>query len=362
MMLKSLHLEIVKVRDVHWAIQILLVVLGILAAFFVSGWFIGLSGGNPAEAFIAMFKGAFGEPRKVYDTLMRATPLIFTGLATVIAFRAKIWSIGQEGQLYAGAMLAYTLYRIFQPMLDRPVLLVVVLLGGFLGGGLLGLLAGWMKARFNVDIIISTVLLNYIITTLLLFLLYDHKYWMGAETYYPRTDTITKDAWFPIIFEDARLHMGFLIAVGFAFVVYWTLKRTPYGYDLRAMGSNPVATMFKGINVNKLIMVTMFFSGGLAGLAGSGEVFGVHHNVNMAISAGYGYTGIIVAMVSELNPLVVIIVSILFGALINGSVVMATQTGIHTSIIFVIQAFVLLAILITRALMSYRIRRVPDAG
>jgi simple sugar transport system permease protein len=197
---------------------------------------------------------------------------------------------------------------------------------------------------------------------MLLFLLYDHKYWMGAETFYPRTDTITKDAWFPILAQDARLHMGFLIAVGFAILVYWILKRTPYGYDLRAMGSNPIATMFKGISVNKLIMITMFFSGGLAGLAGSGEVFGVHHNVNMAVSAGYGYTGIIVAMVSELNPLMVILVSIFFGGLINGSVVMATQTGIHTSIIFVIQAFVLLAILISRALMSYRIRRVPHAG
>jgi len=361
-MLKAFRLEIVKVGKVHWSVQAILVVLGILAAFAVSGWFIRISGGNPIEAFTAIFKGAFGEPRKIYDTLMRATPLIFTGLATVVAFRAKIWSIGQEGQLYAGAMLAYTLYRIFQPMLDRPLLLLVVVLGGFLGGGLLGLLAGWLKARFNVDIIISTVLLNYIVTTMLLFLLYDHKYWMGAETYYPRSGTITKDAWFPIIFEDARLHMGFLIAVGFAITVYWILKRTPYGYDLRAMGSNPIATMFKGINVNKLIMITMFFSGGLAGLAGSGEVFGVHHNVNMAISAGYGYTGIIVAMVSELNPLVVILVSILFGAIINGSVVMAAQTGIHTSIIFVIQAFVLLAIIISRALMSYRIRRVPNAG
>ncbi len=173
-MLKALRLEIVKVREVHWALQAIIVLLGILAAFAISGWFISLSGGNPIEAFTAIFKGAFGEPRKVYDTLMRATPLIFTGLATVVAFRAKIWSIGQEGQLFAGAMLAYTLYRIFQPMLNRPLLLLVVVLGGFLGGGLLGLLAGWLKARFNVDIIISTVLLNYIVTTMLLFLLYDH--------------------------------------------------------------------------------------------------------------------------------------------------------------------------------------------
>jgi simple sugar transport system permease protein len=256
-------------------------------------------------------------------------------------------------------MLAYTLYRLFQPSLDRPVLLLVIVLGGFLGGGLLGLLSGWMKARFNVDIIISTVLLNYIVTTMLQFLLYDHKYWMGASTYYPRTDYVTEDAWYPILTQDARLHMGFLIAVGLAILIYWMLKRTPYGYDIRALGSNPVATAFQGINVGRMVIVTMFISGGLAGLAGAGEVFGVHHNVSTEISPGYGYTGIIVAMVAELNPLAVIPTAILFGGLINGSVILVTTTGTHTSIIFVIQAFVLLSVLISRVLMKYRIRRVP---
>ncbi|NQS91957.1 MAG: ABC transporter permease, partial [Chloroflexi bacterium] len=117
-------------------------------------------------------------------------------------------------------------------------------------------------------------------------------------------------------------------------------------------------TRFKGINVNTLIMVTMFISGGLAGLAGAGELFGVHHNLSMGISPGYGYTGIIVAMVAELNPLIVILVGILFGGLINGSVILVAVTGTHTSIIFVIQAFVLLSVLVSRALMKYRVRRI----
>ena len=153
-----------------------------------------------------------------------------------------------------------------------------------------------------------------------------------------------------------------VIAIGLAILIYWILKRTPYGFDLRALGANPVATEFKGINVNKLTVVTMFISGGLAGLAGAGELFGVHHNVTMGISPGYGYTGIIVAMVAELNPLIVILVAILFGGFINGSVVLATITGTHTSIIFVIQAFVLLSVLICRALMTYRIRRIEHVS
>jgi general nucleoside transport system permease protein len=362
MMLKALGFEVVKIRDLHPILQILVVIIAILVAFVFSGLFISYSGGDPIEAFAAMFKGAFGDRRKVLETLLRSTPLMLAGLATVIAFRAQIWSIGQEGQLLAGAMLSFAMYRIFQPILVRPALLIVIVISGFLGGALLGLISGWMKARFNVDIIISTVLMNYIVTTMLLFLLYDHKYWMGANNYYPRSDYVTEDSWYPILTQDSRLHMGFLIAVGLAILIYWILKRTPYGFDLRALGANPIATQFKGINVNKLIVVTMFFSGGLAGLAGAGELFGVHHNVSMGISPGYGYTGIIVAMVAELNPLIVILVAILFGGFINGSVVLATITGTHTSIIFVIQAFVLLSVLIGRALMTYRIRRIEHVG
>src|SRR4030042_1473676 len=361
-MLKAFGLEVVKAHKINPIVQILLIIVAVLVAFLISGWFISLTGGDPAEAFTVMFKGAFGNKRKVLETLLRSAPLLLTALATVITFRAQIWSIGQEGQLFSGAMLAYLAYRIFQPALDRPVLLAVIVIGGFLGGALLGLLSGWMKAKFNVDIIISTVLLNYIVSTMLLFLLYDHKYWMGKTTYYPRTDAVTESSWFPILTHDSRLHMGFLIAVGLALVIYWLLKRTPYGYDIRALGANPVATKFKGIDISRLIMVTMFLSGGLAGLAGAGEVFGVHHNLSMEISPGYGYTGIIIAMVAELNPLICILVSVLFGGLINGSTILIAATGIHSSITFVIQALILMSVLICRALMKYRIRRIAHVG
>jgi simple sugar transport system permease protein len=361
-MLKSFGLEVVKARKINPLIQILLIIAAVLVAFLVSAWFIRLTGGDPIEAFTVMFKGAFGGKRKILETMLRSAPLLLTALATVISFRAQIWSIGQEGQLYSGAMFAYMLYRIFQPILDRPLLLLVIVVGGFIGGALLGLLSGWMKAKFNVDIIISTVMLNYIISTMLLFLLYDHKYWMGSTTYYPRTDPIVESSWYPILTSESRLHMGFLIAVGLAVLIYWILKRTPYGYDIRALGANPIATKFKGINIGRLVMVTMFFSGGLAGLAGAGEVFGVHHNLSMEISPGYGYTGIIIAMVAELNPLICILVSVLFGGLINGSTVLIAATGIHSSITFVIQALILISVLICRALMKYRIRRIAHVG
>jgi len=361
-MLKALGFEIVERRDVHPLIQVLVVIVGLLVAFAVSGWVISLTGNDPVESFSVMFKGAFGEKRKILTTLMRSSPLLLTALATVIAFRAQIWSIGQEGQLFAGAMLSFTLYRIIGPDLPRPLFITVIVLTGFLGGAMLGWLAGWLRTRFNVDIIISTVLLNYIIITMLQFLLYDHKYWMDPNGFYPRSILIPKEAWYPILIEGSRLHMGFLIAVGLAILIYWILRKTPYGYDLRALGANPVATQFKGINVNRLILVTMFISGGLAGLAGVGELFGVHHNVNLDISPGYGYTGIIIAMLAELHPIFVILAAIFFGGLINGSIILVTSTGVHTSIVFVIQALVLIAVLVSRALMKYRIRRISHVS
>ncbi len=326
-MLKALGFEIVERRDVHPVVQVIIVFVGLLVAFAISGWIIRLTGHDPVESFTVMFKGAFGEKRKIWNTLLRSSPLLLTALATVIAFRAKIWSIGQEGQMFAGAMLAYVLYLFIGPEsgMARPLFFTLIVLAGFLGGALLGWLAGWLRTRFNVDIIISTVLLNYIIITFLQLLVYDHKYWMDPNGYYPRSATIPKEDWYPIVVEGSRLHMGFLIAIGLAILVYWIVKKTPYGFDLRALGANPVATQFKGINVNRLILITMFLSGGLAGLAGVGELFGVHHNVNLAISPGYGYTGIIVAMMAELNPLFVILAAIFFGGLINGSVIMALQ-------------------------------------
>lgn len=358
-MLKSLGLEITKREKIHPGFQILAVVIGFVVAILLSGWIMNLTGNDPVESFKVMFRGAFGEKRKILNSLMRSTPLMLAALATVIAFKAQIWSIGQEGQIFAGAMMSFAVYRLIDTAgLSRPILLTIVVLAGVLGGALLGGLAGWLRTRFNVDIIISTVLLNYIIITMLLFLLYDHKYWMGANNYYPRSDILAKEYWFPILGDTGRLHLGFFIAVILALAIYWILKRTPYGYDLRALGANPIATQFKGINVKKVILVTMFISGGLAGLAGAFELFGVHHNVNMDISPGYGYTGIIVALLVDLNPILVIFAAIFFGGLINGSVTMITSTGVHTSITYVVQALILISVLVCRALINYRIRRI----
>lgn len=336
------------------------IVVALIAAMLVSAILIKLANASPLEAFINLFKGAFGNKRAILETLTKSTPLILTGLATVIAFRGKIWSIGQEGQFFLGAIGGYWAYRIFEG-LPAPALVPIVILGAFLVGAFGGMLAGLLKAYFNVDVIISTVMGNYIIDYFLSFMLSGSGPWREPGSYYQQTAEITENAYYPLLFANARLHMGFLIAIACSMIVYLILNHTPFGYQLRAFGSNPRAAKFKGINTNKIIILTMFISGGLAGLAGTGELFGVQYRLRPDLSPGYGYTGIIVAMLAGLNPIGVIPAAILFGALINGSAQMRIATGVPTALTFAIQAIVLLSLLSAQVLTRFRVRRVDHA-
>jgi simple sugar transport system permease protein len=339
----------------------LAIVVALIAAMLISAILIQLADASPYEAFTNLIKGAFGSKRSILETLNKATPLILTGLATVIAFQGKIWSIGQEGQFFLGAIGGYWAYRIFEG-LPAGLLIPIIIIASALMGAAGGMLAGLLKAYFNVDIIISTVMGNYIIEYLLSFLLSGSGPWREPGSYYQQTAPITENAYFPLLFSNARLHLGFLIAIACSMIVYLILNHTPFGYQLRAFGSNPKAALFKGISINKIIITTMFISGGLAGLAGTGELFGVQYRLRPDLSPGYGYTGIIVAMVAGLNPIGVIPAAILFGALINGSAQMRIATGVPTALTSAIQAIVLLSLLTAQVLTRYRVRRVEHVG
>jgi ABC-type uncharacterized transport system permease subunit len=349
-----------KREDVGFLGRLLAILFALLAAMLVSAILITLADASPTEAFINLLKGAFGNTRAILETLVKATPLILTGLATVIAFRGKIWSIGQEGQLFLGAIGGYWAYRVFEG-LPGIVLVPIIILAGFIVGGMGGMLAGLLKAYFNVDEIISTVMGNYIIDYLLSFLLSGVGPWREPGSYYQQTAPISENAHFPLLFPIGRLHMGFLIALAGIMVVYLILNRTPFGYQIRAYGLNPRAAKFKGVNINKVFILTMLISGGLAGLAGTGELFGVQYRLRPDLSPGYGYTGIIVAMLAGLDPVGVLPAAILFGALINGSAQMRIATGVPTALTYAIQAIVLLFLLSAQVISRYRIRRAEHA-
>ena len=313
-------------------------------------------GVNPVAAFQSLIQGAFGTWRAATETLVKATPLIFTGLATAVAFRARLWNIGAEGQVFAGAMFAYWCQSALpgtSPFLQLPVIIVAAMIGGALYAGL----AAILKISFRVDEVISTVMLNYIIVYALSLLLLKGP-WSEAGGYFEQTAKVDPGSILPVFLGGTRLHLGFVVALVAAALAWIMIKRTPVGYEIRAAGSNLRALEVQGSDSRRVILMVLLISGALAGLAGMNEVYGVHYRLKAGAISTYGYTGIIVAILGQLNPLGVVIAAILFGALVNGATFMQIKTGVPSALIYAIEAIILLFYLAGWAASSFRLRRI----
>jgi simple sugar transport system permease protein len=236
----------------------------------------------------------------------------------------------------------------------------VVVAGGIAGGALYAGLAAVLKTRFSVDEVISTVMLNYIIVYVLSMLLL-HGPWSEAGGFFEQSARIDRGAVLPIVLAGTRLHAGFLLAIAAAVLVYFLLKRTPLGYEIKAAGSNLRALDVQGTNSRRLILVVFLVSGALAGLAGVTEVYGVQYRLKAGAVAGYGYSGIIVAILGQLHPAGVVVAAILFGALLNGAILMQITTGVPSALIYAVQAILLLFFLAGWAACNFRLRRIADA-
>ncbi|MGI9416966.1 MAG: ABC transporter permease [Geminicoccaceae bacterium] len=336
--------------------QSLSIVVALLASLAACALLLASAGADILAAVSAIYDGAFGSWKATVKTLVKASPLMLTGVAVTLAFRAKIWNIGAEGQLFAGAMMAYWAY-VMCGWLPSFLLVTLIFAAGFLGGGLYGGLAGWLRSRFAVNEVLTTVMLNYIIGYFLSYMLVSGP-WRDPSSFYQQTPRIDAAARLPPILPDSKLHLGFLIAVVMALAAYALLKRTSLGYEIRAVGFNPLASRFKGIRVERTAILVMVLSGGIAGLAGVSEVFGVHFRLTPEVSLGFGFTGIIVAMLAGLHPIAVVFVAILFGALINGGIKMQIATGVPSAMISAIEAIILLFFLAAAALNRYQFRLV----
>ncbi len=335
-----------------------LTVAGLGAAGVVSLMLL-MSGADPVEAFMALLEGAMGSRRAVAETMVKATPLILTGLAATVAFRARLWNIGAEGQAYAGAMMAYWAQSNLTAL---PAIgqVAAVLIGAIAGGAVFAGLAGVLKTAFRVDEVIATVLLNYIVIFALSLLLLG--VWSEAGSFYEQSPKVDQASWLPMMLDGTRLHLGFPLALGAAFLVHILIKSTPIGFEIRAAGSNLRALEVQGTSTVRIIMTVMLISGGLAGLAGATEVYGVDHRLAAGALVGLGYTGIVVAILGQLHPLGVVLAAILFGALLTGATTMQIEAGVPTALIFAIQAIILLFYLVGRAAAALRLRRVVDAS
>ena len=300
-------------------------VLATLAALGVFAIILMSLGANPVEAYGALIEGAVGSGNAIADTLVKATPLLLIGLGTCIAFRGGVTNIGGEGQLIVGAIAATGLGLVF-PESPGYVIIPLAMLAGFFAGAVWGAIPGALKAYFNVNEILSTIMMNQIAVQGMNFLLRD---WMidpvqlEAASKIPQTARLAKEFDLPRLIPT-RLHLGALLAVLVAVLVYIFLWRTTIGYRIRAVGLNADAARYAGINVKRYMVLSLLLSGALGGLAGAVQVYGVTHRMFTDGSAagftgGAGFNGIVAALFGQLHPLGTIPAAILFGALLVGA-------------------------------------------
>ena len=299
--------------------------------------------GNPEKIIAAFQSGEAEEIRRAvnpfFESLVVSTPYIFAGLAVALGFRVGLFNIGAEGQLFIGAATSVTA-AIFLEGLPAIIHIPVSLLAGFLGGGLWGFIPGWLKAATGGHEVINTIMMNYIAFRLSEFLLRGPL--KNPDGFTPVTAEIQESAKLLRLFDSPiRFHIGFFIALLFAYLVYLFLFKTTWGYTLRTVGANPRAAKYAGMSIVQSTVLAMFLSGGLAGLAGANEVLGVNHTLALAFASGYGFDSIALALLGKSHPTGVVLAAILFGFLRNGAIQMQVLAGVPVDIISILQAFIL---------------------
>jgi simple sugar transport system permease protein len=312
------------------------------------------SGASALGTFALVLKGAAGSQFALLETLTRSTPLIFTGLAAAVAFRAKLWNIGGEGQLYIGAVLAVVLGTGLLP-LPAPLLVPILLLAGAVGGALTLLGPTLLKNRFGVDEVVTTLLLNFV-AVLFVSLLLDGPIKDPMGLGWPQSPRVVPEAALPKLVQGKRLHAGFLVAIVAAGIVWFINARSALGYEMRAVGHNPRAARFFGMPVDRVLVKTALLSGGLAGLAGVSEVAGLKGNLTLDLSPGFGYSGIVVAMLAMLHPLGVIVAAIFVAGMFVGADAMSRSAGVPNYIAHVMVATSLLAMVMAMMFVRFRLR------
>lgn len=341
-------------ETVPFALVLTAPLLAVAAALILAAGLIGAAGVNPLSAYGAMLQGALGSRLAVTEMLTRATPLIFTGLAAAVAFRARLWNIGGEGQFYMGALV--TAWAGYGLGLPGPLGVAVLMAFGMAAGALLLAGPAFLRLRFGVDEVVTTLLLNFVII-LLVGLMIEGPLKDPLSFGWPQSVPVDNAYRLPDLVPRTRLHIGLLIAVAAAGVVWLILARTVFGAETRAAGLNPRAAAFAGVRLNPTLMAVALFSGALAGLGGAIEVMGVTANVTTTMSPGFGYAGIVVAMLAALHPAGVVAAAVFVATVFVGADAMSRATGVPSFIADVIVAMSLLTMLVALLFTTYRLRR-----
>jgi simple sugar transport system permease protein len=330
----------------------------VVVALLISALILAFVGGDPVRAYLHIVDAAFGDVGVLSDTLVKATPLILTGLACALAFRMHLWNIGAEGQFLLGAWGASAI--VLAPILPAGTpalaLIPVMMFAGALAGAVWGFIPGVLKARLGVNEIITSLMLNYVA-------LFWVQYWVfgpWSEGGFQQTQQFPREAWLPRLtdlgstvpaFGGLTVHLGFVFGLAAATLMWFLLNRSRAGYEIRLIGDSPRAARYAGIDIRRYIIIVFVISGALAGLAGMSEVTGVVHRLQDRISPGYGYTAIIIAYLAHFGPFRVVIASVLFGALI-----LAGREIQPSGVPAMIQGVILFSLIVGEVLVRYRVR------
>lgn len=328
----------------------------VAAALLIAGGLIAAAGVSPLAAYVEVARGALGSRLALTETLARATPLILTGLAAAVAFRARLWNIGAEGQLYLGAIAtAWTGHGLmagWPPILGIPALMLL----GAGAGALLLLGPVLLRIRLGVDEVVTTLLLNFV-ALLAVGWLIEGPLRDPLAFGWPQSVPVAPSLRLPDLVPRSRLHVGFLAALGASLLVWAVNARTVWGAETRAAGLSPRAAAYAGISVPRTLLGVALLSGGLAGLAGSVEVLGATGTVTTTLSPGWGYAGIVVAMLAGLHPGGVALAALFVATVFVGADAMGRATGVPSFIADVIVALSLLTMIVALLVATHRVTR-----
>ncbi|MDQ2648032.1 MAG: ABC transporter permease [Actinomycetota bacterium] len=327
---------------------VLVPVLAVLVALVVAAIVVVAIGKDPLESYWALLRGMYGTGDRVAASLARSTPFVGAALAVAFAFRAGLFNIGVEGQLLVGATTAAWVGT-FSWLADvpAPLLVPIVILAGALGGGLWGGIPGVLKARTGAHEVIVTIMLNSIAVLYVRWLVSSSDPLILRDTgaSVPRTAPVHEAARLPVLVDsEPPLHVGALVVVGLCVLVWFVLRRTTFGFEVRTVGTNPNAAKYAGMGVNRTIVLVMLLSGGLAGIAGAGEVLGTSGYLSPGVFVALGFDAIGIALLARANPFAIILTSILWGSMLSGAGLMQQEAGLSIDAVRIIQALVLLLV------------------
>ncbi len=330
---------------------VLVPVVSFVASLIFGAILLAASGANPFVTYAAMARGAFGSWYGFTETLVKAIPLMLTGLAVSIAFRMRYWNIGAEGQLTLGGVAAAGVALYWSQGLPGWTVLPLALLAGIVAGALWSGIPALLKAYLKVDETLTTLMLNYVA------ILYsEHLYYIAwrAPGYNSGTAKFPEVAWLPQI--AGRANAGLIFAIILAILLWLVFKYTRWGFEVKIIGENQTAARYLGINIARNIVLALLLSGALSGLAGACEVLGLSRRLQQGLSVGYGYTAIIVAWMAQLNPLVILFVAILMAGLLVGGDQIQMKMRLPASVGLVLQGMILIPMLAGTIFTEYRIR------